>query len=197
MFTIFINPCTLSRSTSCWSGPLVRRSTSLTASSSVPVKLAETLAMATAAVLWLFGWAWDNFFFSRVVFEIIGQDTDNCKLFNVILWHFGPAGQRWSVQPCRAHQLGNRLWKKVNEKNSYKTCHQITSDLGISYFALSFRNRPGVYTRISEYRTWIRNVLRSGWNFQQMPNLGVNFLLCLEVIDCDIDRMLFWKCCYC
>ena len=113
-------------------------------------------------------------------------------------------GQRWSLQPSRLDQLGNRLrekvtqlWKIENVKFNHKMCKiSITFQLHV----FSYRNRPGVYTRISEYRTWIRNVLRSGWIFQRIkvPKSESEQFFCfwkmheLDFESCTVFRSRMW-----
>ena len=113
-------------------------------------------------------------------------------------------GQRWSLQPSRLDQLGNRLrekvtqlWKIENAKFNHKMCKiSITFQLHV----FSYRNRPGVYTRISEYRTWIRNVLRSGWIFERIkvPKSESERFFCfwkmheLDFERCTVFRSRMW-----
>ena len=183
-------------STSWLSGHLGKRSTSLTASSCARAKQAETPATVTAEVHWLSGWA---------LFWKFPTKYFCLNLQKFPKWLFClPLGQRWSLQPSRLDQLGNRLrekvtklWKIENVKFNHKMCKiSITFQLHV----FSYRNRPGVYTRISEYRTWIRNVLRSGWIFQRIkvPKSESEQFFCfwkmheLDFESCTVFRSRMW-----
>ena len=144
-------------STNWSSGHLGKRSTSLTASSYARAKQAGTRATVTAEGHWSSGWGpvekiHTSYFFCPPRTEMVAT-----------------ASPAWSVGEL-AVEKGH--WAVKNWKCKMLPTNVQNIHTNQTFHVLSYRNRPGVYTRISEYRTWIRNVLRSGWVFQRIkvPN---------------------------